>query len=73
MDVRIVCRGVVTPVEGLVEKGNVAKPLTPAKLGLEHPALTKIAGDFHDAASVRAAVAGHDAVIITASLFSDVA
>lgn len=31
-----------------------------------NPALTKIAGDFHDAASVRGAVAGHDAVIISA-------
>ncbi len=40
---------------------------TPAKLDLAHPALTKVAGDFHDAASVRAAVAGHDAVIISAS------
>ena len=28
---------------------------------------TKLAGDFHDAASVRAAVAGHDAVIICVS------
>jgi uncharacterized protein YbjT (DUF2867 family) len=40
---------------------------TPAKLDVTHPALTKIAGDFHDAASVRSAVIGHDAVIICAS------
>jgi uncharacterized protein YbjT (DUF2867 family) len=40
---------------------------TPAKLELTHPALTKIAGDFHDEASVQNAVAGHDAVIICAS------
>ena len=40
---------------------------TPAKLDVTHPALTKVAGDFHDAASVRSAVAGHDAVIICAS------
>jgi putative NADH-flavin reductase len=40
---------------------------TPSKLAIEHPALTKVAGDFHDAASVRSAVAGHDAVIISAS------
>ncbi len=39
---------------------------TPAKLDLTHAALTKIAGDFHDAASVRRAVGGHDAVIICA-------
>ena len=40
---------------------------TPAKLALTDPKLTKLAGDFHEAASVRAAVAGHDAVIICAS------
>jgi putative NADH-flavin reductase len=40
---------------------------TPAKLDLTHPALTKVAGDFHDATSVRNAVAGHDAVILCAS------
>jgi uncharacterized protein YbjT (DUF2867 family) len=40
---------------------------TPTKLDINHPALTKVAGDFHDAASVASAVAGYDAVIITAS------
>jgi nucleoside-diphosphate-sugar epimerase len=40
---------------------------SPAKLEITHPALTKIAGDFHDAASVRQAITGHDAVIITAA------
>jgi uncharacterized protein YbjT (DUF2867 family) len=40
---------------------------TPSKLDITHPALTKIAGDFHDPASVRSAVAGHDAVIICAA------
>ncbi len=40
---------------------------TPAKLDLTHPALTKVAGDFHDAAAVRSAVAGQDAVIICVS------
>jgi uncharacterized protein YbjT (DUF2867 family) len=40
---------------------------TPAKLDVTNPALTKVAGDFHDAASVRSAVAGHDAVIICVS------
>jgi uncharacterized protein YbjT (DUF2867 family) len=41
---------------------------TPAKLELSHPRLTKVAGDFHDAASVVTAVKGHDAVIICASV-----
>ncbi len=40
---------------------------TPSKLDVSHPALTKLAGDFHDPDSVRGAVAGHDAVIICAS------
>ena len=40
---------------------------TPAKLDLTHPRLTKVAGDFHDADSVRAAVPDHDAVIICVS------
>jgi uncharacterized protein YbjT (DUF2867 family) len=40
---------------------------SPQKLALEHPKLTKRAGDFHQRASVDAAVRGHDAVIITAS------
>jgi uncharacterized protein YbjT (DUF2867 family) len=33
----------------------------------DHASLTKRAGDFHDRASVDGAVAGHDAVIVTAS------
>src|SRR5580700_2919460 len=40
---------------------------TPSKLGLAHPKLTKLAGDFHQRDSVDAAVRGQDAVIITAS------
>ena len=40
---------------------------TPSKLDLTHAQLTKVTGDFHDEASVRAAVKGHDAVIICAS------
>ncbi len=40
---------------------------TPAKLDLTHERLTKVAGDFHNEASVRAAVPGHDAVIICVS------
>lgn len=41
---------------------------TPARLALSGPRLTKVAGDFHDAASVVAAVKGHDAVILCASV-----
>jgi len=40
---------------------------SPQKLVLEHERLTRRVGDFHDPASVDAAVAGHDAVIVTAS------
>jgi uncharacterized protein YbjT (DUF2867 family) len=56
-------------VKAALAKGHAvgAFSRTPAKLEVTHPALTKIAGDFHDAASVRGAVAGHDAVIICAS------
>src|SRR4051812_40650199 len=39
----------------------------PQRLALEHPRLTLRKGDFHDAGSVHAAVAGQAAVIITAS------
>jgi uncharacterized protein YbjT (DUF2867 family) len=56
-------------VKSALAKGHsvTAFSRTPAKLDLTHPALTKVAGDFHNAASVRNAVAGHDAVIICAS------
>jgi uncharacterized protein YbjT (DUF2867 family) len=40
---------------------------TPSKLDLTQAQLTKVTGDFHDAASVRAAVKGHDAAIICVS------
>ncbi len=40
---------------------------SPQKLAIEHAKLHKLVGDFHDRASVAAAVSGHDAVIITAS------
>ncbi|CAN5258330.1 SDR family oxidoreductase [soil metagenome] len=43
---------------------------TPSRLELTHDKLTKVKGDFHDAASVSAAVKGHDAVIVTASVAS---
>lgn len=56
-------------VKAALAKGHSATAFarTPAKLELTHPQLTKVAGDFHDAASVRAAVPGHDALIICAS------
>lgn len=41
---------------------------TPSKLDVADPKLTKVAGDFHDAASVAAAMPGHNAVIVTASV-----
>lgn len=40
---------------------------TPEKLQVTHAGLTLRTGNFHDAASVDAAVAGHDAVIVSAS------
>ncbi len=43
---------------------------SPQKLTLNHPELRRVAGDFHQAASVDAAVPGHDAVIVTASATS---
>jgi uncharacterized protein YbjT (DUF2867 family) len=39
----------------------------PSRMSMEHGKLTRVRGDFHDAGSVRAAVPGHDAVIVTAS------
>jgi putative NADH-flavin reductase len=57
-------------VSSALAKGHdvTACARTPTKLTLEHPKLTKKAGDFHDAASMNAAIAGHDAVILTASV-----
>jgi len=56
-------------VKAALAKGHSVSAFsrTPAKLNLTHAALTKVAGDFHDAASVRGAVAGHDVVVICAS------
>lgn len=56
-------------VKAALAKGHTVTAFsrTPAKLDLTHPGLTKVAGDFHDATSVGSAVAGHDAVIISAS------
>jgi uncharacterized protein YbjT (DUF2867 family) len=56
-------------VRTALDKGHRVTALarSPNKLALEHPQLQKVAGDFHQAASVEAAVPGHDAVIVTAS------
>lgn len=56
-------------VQAALEQGHTVTAFarTPSKLTLTHAQLTKVAGDFHHAAAVRAAVAGHDAVIICVS------
>lgn len=56
-------------VRTALDKGHrvTAFARSPQKLALEHPQLKKLTGDFHQAASVDAAVPGHDAVIVTAS------
>jgi uncharacterized protein YbjT (DUF2867 family) len=56
-------------VRAALDKGHrvTAFARSPQKLALEHPELTRTRGDFHQAASVAAAVPGHDAVIVTAS------
>jgi uncharacterized protein YbjT (DUF2867 family) len=43
---------------------------SPDKLGFDHPNLRKHPGDFHRADSVRGAMTGQDAVIVTASVNS---
>ena len=52
-----------------LDRGHIVTAFarSPHKLALEHPNLHKVAGDFHDAASVAATVAGQDAVLVTAS------
>jgi uncharacterized protein YbjT (DUF2867 family) len=56
-------------VKAALAKGHTVTAFarTPSKLDLADAQLAKVAGDFHDAASVRAAVKDHDAVIICAS------
>jgi uncharacterized protein YbjT (DUF2867 family) len=55
-----------------LERGHdvLAFARSPDKLTLSSAKLTKLAGDFHQRDSVRAAVAGQDAVLITASATS---
>jgi uncharacterized protein YbjT (DUF2867 family) len=52
-----------------LDKGHsvTAFSRSPQKLALEHARLEKVPGDFHQAASVEAVMAGHDGVIVTAS------
>jgi uncharacterized protein YbjT (DUF2867 family) len=59
-------------VRAALDKGHRATAFarSPQKLVLDHPSLRRITGDFHQAASVDAAVPGHDAVIVTASATS---
>jgi len=59
-------------VKAALAKGHTVTAFarTPAKLELTDLRLTKVAGNFHDKASVRAAVKGHDAVIICVSSIS---
>jgi uncharacterized protein YbjT (DUF2867 family) len=56
-------------VQVALEKGHevTAFARSPQKLALGHARLRKVSGNFHEAASVEAAVKGHDAVIVTAS------
>jgi uncharacterized protein YbjT (DUF2867 family) len=56
-------------VRAALEKGHrvTAFARRPNKLTLDDPRLRKVTGDFHQAASVEAAVPGHDAVIVTVS------
>jgi putative NADH-flavin reductase len=56
-------------VKSALAKGHAVTAFSrsPGKLEVTHRSLTKVAGDFHDAASVRGAVKGHDAVILSAS------
>ena len=59
-------------VKAAAERGHqvTAFARSPQNLAFQHPQVTLKQGDFHQAASVDAAVAGQDAVIITASAVS---
>lgn len=56
-------------VKAALERGHAVTAFarSPQNSKVEHQKLTRLQGDFHDKASVEAAVRGHDAVIITAS------
>ncbi len=57
-------------VRAALDKGHdvTAFSRNPKKLELEHPKLTRRAGDFHAASDMNDAIAGHEAVIVTASV-----
>jgi putative NADH-flavin reductase len=59
-------------VKNALERGHevTAFARTPNRLAIEHPKLTKLAGDFHNRESVASAVRGHNAAIITVSFTS---
>jgi uncharacterized protein YbjT (DUF2867 family) len=59
-------------VENALARGHEVTVFSrnPSKLVLQHPKLKRLAGDFHQKASVDEAVVGHDAVVITASATS---
>ncbi len=59
-------------VRAALDRGHevTAFARSPDKLKLDHAKLTRRAGDFHQQASVEAAVPGHDALLITASATS---
>ncbi|MES1177991.1 MAG: SDR family oxidoreductase [Myxococcales bacterium] len=59
-------------VKNALQRGHAVTAFarSPRKLQLEHEHLHRLQGDFHQADSVARAVAGHDAVIITASATS---
>jgi uncharacterized protein YbjT (DUF2867 family) len=59
-------------VRAALDKGHkvTAFARSPQKLVLDHAQLRRLTGDFHQEASVDAAVPGHDAVIVTASATS---
>src|ERR1700712_4343933 len=56
-------------VKAALERGHevTAFARSPENLQLTHEKLTRLKGDFHDRASVDAAVRGHATVIVTAS------
>lgn len=59
-------------VRKALERGHTVTAFarSPERLNLEHPQLTLLKGDFHQAESVSNATRGHDAVIVTASATS---
>jgi uncharacterized protein YbjT (DUF2867 family) len=57
-------------VRAALDKGHsvTAFSRNPQKLALENAHLRRVSGDFHQASSIEAAIPGHDAVILTASV-----